>query len=120
MSSFDYGRSASTATRLITRFGQMGAVRRITPGNGPDYDPGPGTPTDYPARFVITEYDNREIDGTRIQATDRKAMVSPDLEIEPKTTDLLIGSDGRKLTIVSISPIKPAETVIVWQLQVRG
>lgn len=117
---FDYSRAASTAERLIRRFGAKGAIRREKPGTGPSYDPGDPTITDHHAHIVLTAFTNREIDGQRILATDIKALVEPSVGAEPKTTDLLISPDGAILTIVNVDLVRPGTTTVLYKLQVRA
>lgn len=121
MSTFDYSRPLATANRLIARFGQDGVVRRITTTGGTSYDPGEETPTNYPARFVVTAFDNRtEVDGSRILSTDKKVVMAAGLEIEPRAGDLLVCADGSILSVVDADPLKPAETVLLWTVQARS
>lgn len=120
MPSFDYGRAAATAERLIRKFGAQGAIRRETPGSGPSYDPGEPILTDYAAHIVLTDYSNREIDGQRILSTDRQALVEPAIGVEPKTSDLLVTADGAILTIVNVDLLRPATTTVLFVLQVRA
>lgn len=115
-----YTRMADSAQRLIVQFGASGAIRRETPGTGPSYDPGEPTITDHAAHIVLTAFSNREIDGQRILATDRKALVEPTVGVEPKTTDLLIAPDGAILTIVNVDLVRPATTTVLYKLQVRA
>lgn len=119
MPAFDYARAAATAERLIRQFGATGAIRRETPGDGPSYDPGEPSITDYPAVMVITAFSAREIDGSRILSSDRKALVEPAPGVEPTTSDLLVTPDGATLTIVNVEVLRPATTTILWKLQVR-
>lgn len=119
MPGFDYARAAQTAERLIRKFGAAGAIRRETPGSGPSYDPGEPTLTDYPAHIVLTDFSNREIDGQRILATDRKAYVEPSFGVEPTTSDLLVTADGATLTIVNVDLLRPATTTILYVVQAR-
>ena len=68
MAGFNYLRSQATADRLISKFGQVGAIQRSAPGAGPANDPGPATVTSYSVAIAVLEYSNSEIDGTRIVA----------------------------------------------------
>ncbi|WP_420478238.1 hypothetical protein [Brevundimonas sp. FT23028] len=117
---FDYARAAQTAQRLLQTFGATGAIRRQSPGTGPSYDPGEPTLTDYPCTLALTKFSNREIDGARILATDRKALVSPAVEEEPTTSDLLVTASGEKLTIVNVMVLRPETATVLYQLQVRA
>lgn len=120
MIAFDYTRTLATANRLIERFGQLGAVRRPGTPTGPSYDPTPGTPTDDPARFVITAYEARDVDGTRILATDKKALVAPgSLPSAPALSDKLVEADGTEWHIVGVETLRPAETTLLYTCQLR-
>lgn len=117
---FDYDRAQGTAERLLVNFGARGAIRRQTPGSGPSYDPGPPVLTDHPATVAVTAYTAREIDGTRIRATDKKALVSSaGLPFEPTTSDKLLDASGQAYTIVNVEVLRPAETTVLYTLQVR-
>ncbi len=120
MTAFDYARAAQTAERLIRKFGAAGAIRRETPGSGPSYDPGEPTITDHAARIMVTSYSNREVDGQRILATDRKALVEPSVGVEPTTSDLLVTPDGSTLAIIDVTLLRPATTTVLYVLQVRA
>lgn len=121
MSTFDYRRPLATANRLIERFGQIGAIRRTGAPTGPTYDPTPGADVDHPARFVMIEFDAREIDGSRILATDKKALLSPgSLTIVPAITDRLVEANGTVWNIIPpVQPLRPAETTLLYTLQCR-
>lgn len=121
MTTFDYDKSARTSERLLRKFGATGAIRRTTTEGGSTFDPESGTEviTDHPAVLVITAYSSRDIDGTRILATDQKALLEPALGIEPTTSDLLVTADGPTLTIVNVDVLRPSTTTVLWKLQVR-
>lgn len=120
MSTFDYARPLATANRLLTKFGQAGAIRRTEIVGGSDFDPGEEIITDHPATFVVTSYAAKDIDGTRILATDKKAMIAPgSLTVEPTPADKLVDADGAVYNIVHVGTIRPAETTLLWVLQVR-
>lgn len=121
MSSFDYSRPLATANRLIERYGQLGSIRRAGAATGSSYDPTPGADVDHPARFVMIDFSAMEIDGTRILATDKKALVSPgSLTIEPATTDHLVEADGTVWNIIPpVQTLRPAETTLLFTLICR-
>ena len=110
MTTFDYAKSARTSERLLRKFGAVGAIRRTTTEGGSSFEPG---------TEVITAYSSRDIDGTRIMATDQKALLEPALGIEPTTSDLLVTADGSTLTIVNVDVLRPSTTTVLWKLQVR-
>jgi hypothetical protein len=120
MTAFDYSRPLATANQLIERYGQLGAVE--TPGErmGPAYDPGEPVPTSTPARFVIVGFEAKEIDGSRVLATDKKALVAPGvLTADPTPADRLVEANGVSWSIVGVDTLRPAETTLLFTLQVR-
>jgi len=121
MPKFDYGRPLATVNRLFDRYGQRGAIRRTVPGTGPKYDPGPSTYSDDPADMVVTDFSSREIDGTRILATDKKIMVAPGtLTTAPALSDKVVQADGTVYNIVPpIQTKRPAGTTLVYIHQGR-
>ncbi|MBB5770882.1 hypothetical protein HNP47_000851 [Brevundimonas vesicularis] len=121
MPKFDYSRPLATANRLFDRYGQRGAIRRTTPGTRPSYDPGPSTYSDDPTDMVVTDFSSREIDGTRILATDKKIMVAPGaLTAPPALSDKVVEADGTVYNIVPpIQTKRPAGTTLVYILQGR-
>lgn len=120
MAAFDYARPLVTANRLIDRFGQTGALRRTGAATGPAHNPTKGSPTDHSARFVVTDFSNNEVDGTRVLATDKKVLMSVgSLTIEPATSDLLVEASGAVYKIAAIEPLRPAETTLMYTLQCR-
>lgn len=119
MTAFDYAKTAQTALRLIERCGQTGAVR-VKGSTGPAHNPTPTPPTDHPARFVIVEFDAKDVDGTRVLATDKKALVAAaGLAVEPTPAHLLLEADSKSFTIVAVETLKPATTPVVYTCQVR-
>lgn len=114
MNGFNYARAAKAAERLIARFGQAGTLRRPT-DSGADYKSAPGAPTNRPCKFVVLDYEAREIDGTRILETDKQAFYSGP---EPLTSDELVEFDGKAYKIKAVNQLKPATTVVYFDLQV--
>lgn len=119
MAAFDYSRALATANRLIARYGQAGYVRRPTT-SGSAYNPTPGVPVDHAAVFAVLDYENKDIDGTRILATDKKVLMAPgSLTITPTTTDLLVEADASVYKIIDVKPTKPAATTVLYTIQAR-
>jgi hypothetical protein len=121
MTAYDYARAKATADRLIEKFGQLGAVRRTGAPTGPEYDPTPGVDVDHPARFAIMDYMASEIDGTRVLATDKKALLAVgSLTITPALDDKLVEADGTVYKIIPpLKPLSPAGTVVMYEIQCR-
>jgi hypothetical protein len=119
MTAFDYSRPQATASRLIARFGQTGAIVRPTLGNGPAYDPGEPTDTSHACQMVVLDYDDGERDGTLIKYGDKKVLVSVSgLTIEPKLSDK-VSVGGSSHEIMAIKPLNPGGTVVMYEIQIR-
>lgn len=119
MTAFDYAKTAQTALRLIERFGQTGALR-VKGSTGPSHNPTPTPPTDHPAKFVITDFEAKDIDGTRVLATDKKALVAAaGLAVVPEVAHRLLEADGQSYSIAGVDTLMPATTPVVYALTVR-
>ncbi len=117
MAQFNYARTRATAERLLARFGQTGALRRMVSNNDP-FNP-ELVPTDYPCTFAVLDYAKKDVDGTLIKQTDQMVYLSTaGLSVPPETTDRLVVADS-PLTVVNVKPLSPAGTVVFWELQVR-
>jgi hypothetical protein len=119
MTTFNYTRSRATADRLITRFGQAGAIRRNTAGDGDPWEPGAGTDTDHSVQLAVIDYTSRDRDGTLIQQSDRRVLISAQgLAITPTSGDqVVIG--GQAYAIIDVKPLEPGGTVVMYEAQVR-
>ena len=118
MAGFDYAKSAATADRLITRFGQAATLIRQVQIGGTDWNP---TLADQSrdCTIAVLDYENREIDGTRIQTGDKKVLVSAvGLSPEPTTVDR-IAISGEEHSVMSVKPLSPAGTVVLYEVQAR-
>lgn len=117
MTAFNYTRLQDTAKRLIARFGQTGALRRMESDNDP-FNPSQ-TPVDHVCTFAVLDYAKKDVDGTLIRQTDQMVYLSvAGLSITPETTDQLIVG-GAVMTVVNVKPLSPAGTVLFYELQVR-
>jgi hypothetical protein len=125
---FDYTRPRATAERLIARFGQTGALRRMV-SDGDPFNP-VLTETDYVCTFAVLDYAKRDIDGTLIRQTDQQIYLSTaGLSVTPETTDQLVvggtwsgsppASNGTPLTVINVKPLSPSGAVVYYELQVR-
>jgi hypothetical protein len=127
---FDYERSRQTVDRLIKKFGQVGAIRRIAK-TGPMYDPTLGAPTYTRVNVAELEFAKDEIDGTNILSTDKRLYVSPigaPTDINPNTDVIMTEGvwsgaayvGGKAFTIVPpVRSLKPAGIVVYWDIQGR-
>lgn len=120
MAKFDYARAQATALRLLDKFGAAGEIWRDVPGSGPIYDPGDPTIQKTPCTLAVLKFDNRDIDGTLIKASDKKVYISAKgLAIVPLTTDrLMIGVSAH--TIVRVMPLNPAGVDVYFEVQARA
>lgn len=115
VTAFNYPRAQATALRLLDKFGAAGEIVREIPG-------GPGEPvqTPYACTMAVLRFDNKDIDGTPIKATDKKVYIAAKrLAIVPVTTDkLLIG--GVSHTIVRVVPLNPSGLNVYFEVQARS
>jgi hypothetical protein len=117
---FDYARAKLTADRLIERFGQNGSLRKAGTPTGPAYNPTPGADVDHACRFAIVAFQQRDIDGTRVLATDKKAILAKGaLTVEPLPGDQLVDAAGVVYSVIDVMPLNPAGTTVMYELQVR-
>ena len=119
MTKFDYSRPASTAKRLLDRFGQNGSLSRTVEDGG--YDPfgGPIQTTETtPCTVALLQFDNHQIDGELVLIGDRRALIAPDASFEPQAGDsLTVGSEV--LQVVRNRPVSPAGVVVLHDCVVR-
>ena len=113
-----YARLASTASRLLTTYGQTVTLRRTTGGsvNPVTGATVAGTVQTLTAPGILQRYPDELVDGTRILASDR--MLILDSTVQPQITDL-VSLEGQQWTLVQIQTINPAGTPLVYMLQVR-
>lgn len=114
----DYRRMRATATRLLT---ENGKTYHLTRGGGTVRDQF-GKEVTTPAitatvTGVITEYSTREIDGSLIATGDKKLAAT--FETEVRIGDL-IDIDGKKWRVVQPNPVKPADVLISYNIQLRA
>jgi len=118
--SFDYTKTREKANSLIVKFGMPLIVRRAQTDSTTPWNPEELSHTDYPGYGVVTEFNRREVDGTLVQTGDKKVLLSAeDLQIAPETSDLVV-VDGVEYKIVTINPLSPAGTVVLYELQIRA
>lgn len=120
MASFDYDRAAATAARLIKRFGQRGAVRRVTVTGGGPSDPsgGASSSVDHAADLVVLPIDGRQVGEdvaeTTIQTTDVQIYVAV-LEATPTTADRIVTANGI-FTVLRCNTLAPAGQAVIHDI----
>jgi len=98
------------------------AVLSQTTVTGADpWDPGSGTTTTVNTNvtIVVSEYAVSEIDGTTIQAGDRKVLMTAIAGVEPKPSDVLTIS-GKAYTVINAMPLAPAGVAVMYEVQARA
>jgi len=117
----DYTSKAETASRLIKNAGTALTIKRDIAGVT---DPITGITTgasieSYPVNGVKLRYKNTDIDGTLVKSGDLRVLLSVEgLTIVPESTDIIVVS-GASWKIIDVKPLEPAETVVLYELQVR-
>lgn len=125
MSTF-YDRMASTALRLIERFGSQQTLRDVTPGS---YDPVTGestgdTPISQSAQVILSDYTLQEsgqqyAEGSEIRQGDKKIIIAAKgLSWSPALTTE-VDVNGVIWKIVNVKESNPAGTPLVYFCQGR-
>lgn len=90
------------------------------------YDPATGqtstTSTSYPVYVSYDDYADHLVDGTAIQTTDRKALLSAgDLPsgVAPVANDTLT-EGGKTMTVVRVRPSEVSGETVAYEIQVRS
>jgi hypothetical protein len=119
-----YDRTAATALRLITQFGQPVIIRATTVG---EYDPETGTAppdtvTEQTAQGILLDFTGQEFqNNSLIKQGDKKLKIAAQgLAWVPGLLNKVI-VQGRTWSIVPpLKEINPAGTPILYELQVRS
>lgn len=115
---FNYSPLSTTATRLIKNFGQSVTFTR----NGSvTYDPTAGvsssSQTTYTANIVLFDQTKTEIEDTSLQEKNIPANMS-------STTEPVIGDtatiNSENYRIIDVTPIRPATTVIYYDIRLTS
>ncbi len=123
MAAFDYTKSASTALRLLTRFGQsVTLMRQVTGAYDPALSAAPVTQALETRKAVLLDYDRINFgqtlqDGTRIQMGDRRCLMGADGS-EPTTLDFISVSNV-KYPIKVVKILSPAGVPVLYDMLIR-
>lgn len=119
--SFDYAKTAATATRLLQRFGQSATLKRET---GTRYDPATGAmvavAAECPCIAAVLDYTARDIDGTLIQQGDKRVLIGPYINLTPQAGDVIELSTGASVTVIAVTTTAPAGRAVLFDAQCRG
>lgn len=115
-------REARDVAALLERRGRPVVITRNTAAA---YDPltdiqSGGATASHSATAAITSYADRYIDGTRIRAGDRRAIVAAlGLAITPEPGDRLIDG-GKTWEVVHVAEKRSGPTALAYVCQLRG
>lgn len=119
-----YDRTAATALRLITQFGQPVTISKTEPG---EYDPetggdSPGATIEQTAQGILLDFTGQEFqNNSLIKQGDKKLKIAAQgLAWGPGLLDKVV-AQGRTWAIVPpLKEVNPAGTPILYELQVRS
>ncbi|ECT8547624.1 hypothetical protein B0011_05920 [Salmonella enterica subsp. diarizonae serovar 48:i:z] len=119
MMPYNYARLKNRGTLLIKKYGYTLSLVRPAK-SGIDPNTGDRMADTSPQIFTVTgidqQYKQSDIDGTLIQTGDKKILLTA--ETGPEQGDYL--TDGRsRWDVITITPVKPANEVLLYSLQVR-
>jgi hypothetical protein len=111
------------AEELLTEFGRTYTLQEE--GSDAVFDEAsgffttPGTAVAHTVTGIFSQYAQREIDGSSIQATDFKViLMAADMTVVPDTS-MKILDGAAEYAIVHVTPLKPGGVDIIYTLQVR-
>lgn len=109
-----YSRMSSTASKLLTDYGQEAVFTRRTETG---FDAATGSPTETTTSITLTvvsdSYNAAEIDGNSIHANDVRLYAKA-------STEPLIGDESSKYgKILSVQQIEPGGSVLMYVIQCR-
>lgn len=104
-----------------TDAGFTAVLSQTTVTGGNPWDPGSGSSTtvNTDVTVVVSEYALSEIDGTTIQAGDRKVLMTATAGVAPKPSNVLTIS-GTAYTVINAMPLAPAGIAVMYEVQARA
>ena len=114
----DWSRPIALATRLLAENGQTLSLRRKGAATGPDYAPIAGEPTLHDIVAVDLAGSASDQDGTMVEATEWKLMVSP-AGIAPKKDDE-IQIRGAWRAVDEVETFAPGGPVIYYDVVLKN
>jgi len=123
VAAFDYLESRDDADELIQEFGQAVSLRIVTTTAGADPSEPSQSTADKATYAAVLTYSKSQIDGKDILRTDRRAFVAAGplaaLGVTDFDTTARLVIDGSAVQIMNVDPIKPAATVVAFDVQLR-
>lgn len=114
-----YSQMATTANKLLTKFGAIGTLTRVTVG---EYDPDTGsaatTETAYSIRAAVFPVEQKDVDGELIKATDNYAIASVLGAALPVSGDKFT-FDGDSYTVLRVKELAPSGFAVIYEMWVR-
>lgn len=115
---FNYPKTAATATRLLQRFGAPAKIERQ---GAAAYNPETGqvepTITTLATTAAVFAYAQKYIDGTLVLQGDQQAFCAP--SVAPVQGDGFQWK-GKRYAVVSVKPVAPAGVAVLYEAQIRG
>ncbi len=116
-----YARMAITALEQIADKGRI--VTLVSQGSN-SYDPAAGTFTrgteaEQSVRAVFASYKAADVDGELIRAEDKYCLIAASSRTGEPTTEDKIKEGSTEWSVVRVDVVKPADTAILYKLQVR-
>lgn len=114
MSTFDYVGLRAEAEELLEEFGRAAVLRNTEADNSEGVE-------NHPVTVVLANYTQRERDsGNMIGFADRKAIVSTrNLSVLPDSESYVLLIAEQEWRVLSVNKIEPAETTLLYVMQVR-
>ncbi len=110
-----YDEMTAFSSEMITEFGFTATLIRSVK-SGTDEDP-EYSDTEIDVTIAIMDFSWGLVDGTQIKAGDRKIYMTA--ATEPTTADKLRIS-GKDNAIITVKPLAPAGTAVMYEVQVRA
>lgn len=117
--SYNYAQLTTTATRLLTKFGEDTTITRL---GGATFDPSlgsfsGGTTTTLAGQGVRLNYSSSEVDGEIIRRDDARLYFSGDVGTPETDDDCLF--DAEHYRVMNVRALSPEGTDIMYELQLR-
>lgn len=113
MATFDYGKQKGTVLKMLKKFGQLGRLKHL------NID---GMESVYSCTFIVSNYNQRFINGTTIKAEDKQIFIAaaslPD-DILPSAGDL-IEVGGTTYSVIAVRSVSPAGIPLAYDVQGRA